>query len=88
MLFLSMMSLAMESNEVIGSRCMKIAAGGFAGIEESRLMFDEKVWAGFETLAIVARGGSLVDVIAHYRRQVAANAKRLEVSQATAVSVE
>jgi hypothetical protein len=40
-------------------------------------MIDEKVAAAFETAGILLKGGSPETVIDHYRKHVAANARRL-----------
>jgi hypothetical protein len=69
--------LAFEAGNVIDVRLRKIALGGTAGADESRLMVKEKLDAAFETASILMSGGDPSHVIDNYRRHVAANAARL-----------
>ncbi len=77
-------SLGMESSAVIALRTMKLAAGGSAAEAESQLMIEEKVRAGLELQAMALTGGlgltpehSAAKTMAHYRRKVRANRRRL-----------
>lgn len=77
-------SLGMEASSVIGLRTLKIAAGGPAAQREAARMIDEKVQAGL-TLQMKALTGGLgmtphnaaARTVAHYRRKVRANQRRL-----------
>ncbi len=77
-------SLGIESSSVIGLRTMKIAAGGAGAQSESRLMVEEKIKAGLEWQTLMLTGGlgltaprAAAKTLAHYRRKVRANQKRL-----------
>jgi hypothetical protein len=69
--------LAVESNHVIDIRLRKMATGGVDALAEARLMVAEKVDAALEAGSMVMRGDNSANVIAFYRRHVAANAERL-----------
>ena len=69
--------LAFESQQVIGMRLIRLAAGGAAGQAEAQRMVTEKVAAAGEAALMVASGASTAKVIAGYRRKVRANARRL-----------
>ena len=69
---------------MIGLRIMKMAAGGVAAETEARRMVSEKVEAGLalQMLAItgglgVTPHGAAAKTVAHYRRKVRANRRRL-----------
>jgi len=77
-------SLGAESSAVIGLRLMKMAAGGAAAETEAHRMISEKVEAGLalQTLAMtgglgVTPHGAAARTLAHYRRKVRANRRRL-----------
>ena len=77
-------ALGMEASAVIGLRTMKMAAGGFDGVEEARLMISEKMQAACELQTALVTGQLGHDplagtrkVIRHYRRKVKANRTRL-----------
>jgi hypothetical protein len=77
-------SLGVEASSVIGLRTLKIAAGGAAADAESRRMVDEKVRAGLELQSLALTGGlgltpqgAAARTLAHYRRKVRANQRRL-----------
>jgi hypothetical protein len=72
------MMLALEAGTVIDKRLWKIARGGTEAAAESHLMVNEKVDALFEAGFVLVKGGSSAQVIDMYRRQVAANATRLQ----------
>ncbi len=81
---LSAWTLGLEASTVVGLRTLKIAAGGAAGEAEARRMVSEKVEAGIalQTLALTgALGftphGATAKTLAHYRRKVRANRRRL-----------
>jgi hypothetical protein len=77
-------ALGLEASTVIGLRTLKIAAGGDAGAAEADVMIREKIKAASE-LAILALTGGLgvtapgaaSKTLAHYRRKVRANRRRL-----------
>jgi hypothetical protein len=69
--------LAMESQQVIGLRMAKLAAGGRAAEAEAHRMVSEKIAAANEAALLMAMGGSTAKVVAGYRRKVRANARRL-----------
>jgi hypothetical protein len=73
-----MMLLAVESNEVIGLRLMRIAAGGGDALVEADLMLREKIDAAFEAGAMLLGGGSVDHVVNRYREHVSANSNRLQ----------
>jgi hypothetical protein len=77
-------SLGAESAAVIGLRAMKMAAGGAAAEAEALRMVSEKVEAGLalQTMALtgglgVTPHGAAAKTVAHYRRKVRANRRRL-----------
>jgi hypothetical protein len=71
------MLLAMEAQEVIFLRMLKMAAGGpNAGAEVAR-MITEKAAAGTAAATSLLTGGSPQRITADYRRKVKANARRL-----------
>lgn len=80
-------SLGIEASTVIGLRTLKIAAGGAAGEAEFRLMFAEKFDAGLALQAKAMKGALgpspervAVASLAHVRRKVRANRKRLSAA--------
>ena len=80
--------LGAEAQTVIALRMMKIAAGGAGGDAETRRMVSEKVGAAMELstkAAISALTGGVpvgpAHAIAHYRRKVRANSRRLMKSR-------
>jgi len=77
-------SLGVEASAVIGLRTLKIAAGGPAGEAEARRMVSEKLDAAAElrTKALsgglgITGAGAATKTLAHYRRKVRANRRRL-----------
>jgi hypothetical protein len=77
LLFNPLMMLALEANNVIALRLMKLMRGGRAAKREAHLMVSEKIAAAVEASASLATGASGHDVVRRYRQHVAANAKRL-----------
>jgi hypothetical protein len=76
--------LGMEASAVIGLRTLKIAQGGADGQAEAERMVSEKVQAGMDLQALALTGGLGVTpasasarTLAHYRRRVSANRRRL-----------
>lgn len=77
-------ALGLEASSVIGLRSLKIAAGGPDADAESRKMVSEKIDAAL-ALQIKAMTGGLgftapgaaAKTLAHYRRTVRANRRRL-----------
>ena len=76
--------LGVEASTVIGLRTLKIAQGGSAGLAESERMVSEKVQAGVDLSALALTGGlgltpasASARTLAHYRRRVNANRRRL-----------
>jgi hypothetical protein len=78
-------SLGVEASSVIVLRMLKIAGGGAAGEAEARRMIDEKIEAALELQTLAVTGGlgvtphaAATKALAHYRRKVRANRKRLK----------
>jgi hypothetical protein len=76
--------LGIEASTVIGLRTMKIAAGGADGQAEASLMVTEKMESLWLLQARAMTGGlgtsperAVSSTIAHYRRKVRANRRRL-----------
>ena len=79
--------LGLEASSVIGLRLFRIAAGGPAAETEARRMVSEKVAAGAALQFKVLTGGlgyspagAAARTLAHYRRRVRANRRRLQKS--------
>ncbi len=72
-----LVAIGFDAAWVIPLRLARIAAGGEAGLRESRLMVDEKLAATAAAMATLARGGSPATVARQVRRTVRANRKRL-----------
>ncbi|MDK2766123.1 MAG: hypothetical protein KYX69_00245 [Sphingomonas sp.] len=77
-------SLGWESAAVIGLRAAKIAQGGPEAQRETERMVSEKMTAAFELQMAMMSGAMGVSpatttrkALAHYRRKVRANARRL-----------
>jgi hypothetical protein len=77
-------SLGLEASSVIGLRLMKIAAGGAAAEEETRLMLREKFEAGWAIQGKAMTGAlgvtphsATTRTLAHYRKKVRSNQRRL-----------
>ena len=73
----SLMLLAVEANDVIALRMMKLMRGGRSARREAELMVSEKIRAALEATAGLMAGASGDEIVRRYRRHVAANAKRL-----------
>lgn len=73
----SLMWLAVEANQVIALRMMKLMRGGKRARREAELMVSEKIHAAFEASASLTTGASGDEILQRYRQLVAANAKRL-----------
>ena len=76
--------LGMEASTVIGLRTLKIARGGAHADAEARRMVSEKVDAGLALQTQAFTGGlgatpasASARTLAHYRRKVRANRRRL-----------
>jgi hypothetical protein len=70
-------ALALEAQEVIGLRLVKLAWGGREAQTEAHHMVSEKVGASIEAAQTLMMGGSIDRVITRYREQVSANTERL-----------
>jgi hypothetical protein len=77
-------NLGVESSVVIAMRMAKLAAGGASGAAEAQLMVSEKIRAALALQTKAMTGGLGVTphraagrTIAHYRRKVRANRRRL-----------
>ena len=77
-------SLGFEASYVIALRTLKIASGGPAAEAEMRRMVSEKIEAGLTLQALMLTGGlgrsahtAAAKTLAHYRRKVRANKRRL-----------
>jgi hypothetical protein len=77
----SWMMLAVEANEVIVLRMLKLMAGGRKGRREAERMVGEKIHAALETNVNLMTGASADEIVDRYRQRVAANAKRLSRSK-------
>ncbi len=69
--------LAVESNQVIALRLLKLAHGGPHAQAEASRMVTEKLSEAMAAGVTLMTGGSNAKVIAQYRRRVRANARRL-----------
>jgi hypothetical protein len=69
--------LALESQEVMALRMIKLAAGGSAALEEVQLMTTEKVWAFAHESQRVLAGATHASVLKRYRKRVRSNRRRL-----------
>lgn len=76
--------LGLEASNVIGLRTLKLAQGGTAARAEAELMVKEKLAAGLALGAMALTGGLGVNTaqvsartLAHYRKHVRANRRRL-----------
>jgi hypothetical protein len=76
--------LTLEASSVIALRMLKAAAGGTPAAAEASRMVDEKIEAGLALQGKAMTGqlgptahGAASKVIAHYRRKVKANRRRL-----------
>ncbi len=77
-------ALGIEASTVIGLRTIKLAAGGAAAQAETSRMISEKIESGLALQARAMTGGlgltahgAAGKTIAHYRRKVRANRRRL-----------
>ena len=77
-------ALGLETSSVIALRTMKMSAGGPAADAEGQRMVSEKVRAGMELTTLAMTGGlgltpqgAAAKTLAHYRRKVRANQRRL-----------
>jgi hypothetical protein len=77
-------SLGIEASSAIALRSMKLAAGGAASGAEAERMVREKIEAGLALQALALSGGlgltpesAARRTLAHYRRKVRANIRRL-----------
>jgi hypothetical protein len=71
------MLLAMEAQEVIFLRMLKLASGGPQAQVEATRMITEKAAAGSAAATKLLTGGSPRAITTDYRRKVKANARRL-----------
>jgi hypothetical protein len=84
-IYFDIFRLAWESSFVIGLRMMTFGAGGTRAFSEAQLMTVEKIQAATFVMldsAFALAGGKSAEVvgrsaIAHYRRKVVANRRRL-----------
>ena len=76
-MLISFIRLAIEANEVIGLRMMKIISGGPDAMAEIQLMITEKINASAEAGTSLIFGQSPTAVIARVRGHVANNQRRL-----------
>ena len=77
-------SLGLEASSVICLRTLKMAAGGARATAEAELMVSEKIEAAAALQALAMTGGlgfspasAASKTLAHYRRKVRANRRRL-----------
>lgn len=76
-LFVEMSMLALEAQQAIWLRSLKIAGGGRAAKREAKLMVKEKVSAAQTAVLKAAAGSGPVGITRGYRRKVRANVRRL-----------
>lgn len=69
--------LAVEAQQVIGLRLMKIATGGATARAESSLMVAEKISEAFGATSMLIRGKSSHAVLKKVRVRVRSNRRRL-----------
>jgi len=69
--------LAIESQQVMLLRCLRLAGGGALASTEARRMLSEKVAAAAVTGAGVLMGDGSARVVKRYRQKVRANRRRL-----------
>ena len=79
--WLSLMMLAVESQQVIMLRTLKMAAGGPGAASEAHRMVSEKLCHANSEGSRLLLGASPASVIGSYRRKVRANARRLAKMQ-------
>ena len=76
-LSLELARLAIEAQQVIWLRTIRIAAGGPAAYQEVNLMVTEKASALLTAAGTIATGGSAHAVVSGYRKKVRSNVRRL-----------
>jgi hypothetical protein len=69
--------LAIESQQVVALRMMKLAAGGSGAHSEAHRMVSEKMTEANNAAMSLMMGASPDSVVHGYRRKVRANARRL-----------
>jgi hypothetical protein len=69
--------LSIEAQRVVGLRMMKLARGGTEAQAEAQRMVNEKIFASMGAAVALLYGGSSRSVMAHYRKRVRANTRRL-----------
>lgn len=77
--WINIMSLAAESQQVMGLRMCRMAVGDVGACDEARLMITEKVNAASDAAWRLMTGASHDSIVQDYRRLVQANARRLSV---------
>jgi hypothetical protein len=75
--WMNLSMLAVEAQQVVWLRTMKIAGGGKEATREAERMVTEKVIAAQGAATTMMTGGSAENVILAYRKKVRANARRL-----------
>ena len=73
----NMAMLAMESQQVVWLRTIKLAQGGPAAEREAKLMVEEKIEAANSEGANLMFGATPDSVVKRYRKKVKANVRRL-----------
>ena len=76
-MFHPLFMLAIEANQVVGLRVMKLMLGGKRARREAELMVKEKVDAALQAGASLMAGASGDEIVERYRQHVKANARRL-----------
>ena len=74
---LPLFMLAIEAQNVITLRTLRLWSGHPDSLNEAHLMVSEKIDASMEAAASLMSGSTAGAVIDRYREHVAANAKRL-----------
>jgi hypothetical protein len=75
--WLSLSMLAIESQQVIGLRLLKHAAGGPKAQAEANRMVSEKIAAASHATGRLMSGASADSIVTSYRKKVRANSRRL-----------
>jgi hypothetical protein len=76
-MFNSLLMLALEANDVVALRTLKLMLGGTGALQEAELMVREKMDAAFEATVSLMAGASGNEIVHRYRQRVAGNAERL-----------
>ncbi|UZF90612.1 hypothetical protein [Bosea sp. NBC_00550] len=79
-MFYEMSMLAIEAQQAIWLRTLKLARGGAAADSEAKRMVAEKVAAAQQAAGRLATGTAPIGIVRGYRQKVRSNVKRLSRS--------